>query len=275
MKQKIIPIASIGIGILAFILSAQYQRKQWADVQKERAKMQEGARKTAVVVTQRDVPALTRLEKEDLAKSEFPEAVVSDRAIRPEEVNLILGKKCLFTVPKGQMLQWSDMEGGSPFEKGLAGDIQQKMRAVSISVGGAAAVSGMIQPNDRVDVIGTFSFPSQTVRGEMETVTLTVLQDVTVLATGQVRAKQKGAARNLSASGYNTVTLEVTPREAEVLVFCQQTKGQLSLTLRSPSDVYYEADLPVINFEHIRTELPDLNEFRQKVIRRNPSPPKP
>jgi Flp pilus assembly protein CpaB len=151
---------------------------------------------------------------------------------------------------------------------GLAHLVQSGMRAISLSVGGSSAVSGMVQPNDRVDVLGTFTMASKTVPGEMETVTLTVLQDVTVLATGQRMANQAVARRGIAqASGYSTVTLEVTPREAELLVFAEEVKGRLVLSLRNPADVSFESDLPEIDFEHIEKRLRELNLYRQRNIR--------
>jgi len=71
---------------------------------------------------------------------------------------------------------------------GLAEMIKPTLRAVSIPVDAIASVSGMIKPNDHVDILGTFIFPSATVTGGVETITLTVLQDVTVLATGKALA---------------------------------------------------------------------------------------
>jgi pilus assembly protein CpaB len=140
------------------------------------------------------------------------------------------------------------------------------MRALSISVSGAASVSGMVQPNDRVDVLGTFSFPAEGVQGEMESVTLTVLQDVTVLAVGN-QLSRRPTDRARRSGGYSTVTLEITPREAELLVFAEQVKGRLVLSLRNASDVSFESDLPSVNFEQLQTTLPDMNRFRQQNIR--------
>ncbi len=127
----------------------------------------------------------------------------------------------------------------------------------------------MVQPKDNVDVLGTFAFPSQESPGQMETVTLSVLQDVTVLATGQKIARQSLGQRNsrYNSSGYNTVTLEVTPREAELLVFAQKMKGSLTLALRHPTDVTWKRDLPAVNFDLLQNELPAINLERQRNIR--------
>ncbi len=64
------------------------------------------------------------------------------------------------------------------------------------------------------------------------------------------------------------VTLEVTPREAEMLVFAEQIKGRISLALRSPSDTTYEKELPQVDLEQIRKEIVDLNKLRQEKVKK-------
>ena len=145
--------------------------------------------------------------------------------------------------------------------------IKNQLRAISLNISGASGVSGMVRPSDRVDILGTFAFPSKTLPGEMETVTLTVLQDVEILATGQKTSQDMAAARGRSSSsGYSTVTVQVTPREAELLVFAQQLRGSLALSLRNPADNTFETALPSINFDQLEKSLPELNRFRQQEI---------
>lgn len=270
MKQKIIPIASVLIGILAFFLTGHYLRVKHKEIEDIKKEIYKGARKIAVVAAAEDIPDGAIIAENDLGRKHSYEIEVSMRqhVVTVADAKLILGRKTTRKINRGEAIFWSDIEGGAEFSTGLASIVKPRMRAISLSIGGAAGVSGMVRPNDRVDVLGTFSFPSKKVPDEMETVTLTVLQDVTVLATGQTLAKQqmeRGSARG--AGGYSTVTLEVTPREAELLVFAQQMKGSLALSLRNPGDVSFETDLPEINFEHIESKLPELNLYRQQKIR--------
>ena len=103
--------------------------------------------------------------------------------------------------------------------------------------------------------------------------TMTVLQNVTVLATGTATARSRDPLGDPGGAdgSYATVTLCSTPREAEVLVFAQQMRGRLFLTLRNGSDVYYEEELPRIDFSKIEGELGDLNRQRQSKLRGLPS----
>ena len=271
MKNKIIPIISVLIGIIAFILTYQYLSGAQKKLQKLKDDIARGTRQVQIVVARADIPGGTAVSLDDLELTPMPEAFVPEQAVTTQdEVKMIVGKKTLLEVKAHKPLLWSNIEGGAQAGQGLAPTITHRMRAISLAIGGSAAVSGMVQPNDRVDVLGTFSFPSK-VPGEMETVTLTVLQDVTILATGQTLAKEKVFARKRAAtSGYSTVTVEVTPREAELLVFAQQMKGSLTLALRNPSDNSFETELPEINFSKLKDELPQLNTYRQKQIRHKP-----
>lgn len=275
MNQKIIPIASAGIGLIAFALTHQYLKSQWQQVQEELDRIRAGAQKIEIVVADTDIPQGTTLQRSDLAKKTVYERDVSVRGhvVLAADANLILGRQTMFSIQRKEALFWSDIEGGAQAGMGLAYMVKPGLRALSLAVSGAEAVSGMVEPNDRLDILGTFSFPSKTVPGEMETVTLTVLQDVTVLATGTQMSRQAaGALLGSRRAGYNSVTLEVTPREAELLVFAQQMKGRLTLALRNPGDLSFKKDLPEIDFHLLQTELPELNLIRQRDIRHKKNP---
>ena len=262
MKQRLVLIVSVLIGLAAFLLTSQY-------LQRERNKLYAGAEKIKVLAAARDLPAGTELQFSDLGQISVFKTAVGENVFRPEDLNTVLNKKLLFSVRRGDPLLWSLIQLPDRARGGLAPMIKPGLRAISIPVGGPSAVSGLVQPGDRVDILGTFTFPSRTQPGSAESVTLTVLQDVSVLATGQRLAKQDmmGDTWVQAAGGFSAVTLEVTPREAELLVFAQNVKGQLTLSLRNPEDLGFEKDLPEINFEHIEKRLPELNRYRQQFIR--------
>lgn len=262
MKQRLVLIASLLIGLLAFWLTAVHLKS-------ERERLYAGAAKITIVAAARDLPSGTILKIEDLGRKQVFKSSVGENVFRPEDVNLLRDKKLQFPLKAGEPVLWYHVQVSDRGAGGLASTVKSGLRAISLSVGGAAAVSGLVQPNDRVDIIGTFTFPSRKDPGQMEAVTLTLLQDVSVLATGQRLGKSDllGDSAGGASGGYGTVTLEVTPREAELLTFAQHVKGQLTLSLRNPEDVSFEKDLPEINFQHLETKLPDLNLYRQQYIR--------
>jgi len=271
MKQKFILIASVVIGLLAALITRSYLNAKDREVQAKINQFNRNNRKIDVMVVKRAVPSGTVLRVEDLGAVEEIERAVRSHAVKASDSLKLIGRKTIRALEANSVVYWSDIEGGQPGSGGLADDIKQNMRAISINVSGAASVSGMVKPNDHVDVIGTFTFPSKQVDGEMELVTMTILQDVLVLATGRETSKSVITAIRSTQTSYNMVTLEVTPREAEMLVFAEQIKGRLALALRNPEDVYYEKELPRVDFNKIQSEIETLNEFRQNQLLRKRS----
>lgn len=268
MKQRIILIVSVVVGLLAMFLTQQYLTAKDRQVTRRLAELDRRFTQIGVLAVGRALPAGSVLQRSDLKVLDVVASAVRGHAIQEQDLALVLGRRTVNPLQAAAPVFWSDLEGGDPKRRGLAQDVTHRMRAISINVSGAAAVSGMVRPNNRVDVIGTFTFPSRTVPGEMELVTLTILQDVTVLATGRETAKsQFGGGERSSSASYSTVTLEVTPREAEMLVFAEQIKGRLALALRNPEDVDYVKELPRVNFSKIEAEIESLNDYRQRVLR--------
>ncbi len=264
MKQSVVLIVSLVVGALAFLMSQKYLRD-------ERARLWAGAQEVDVLVASRDLPVGTMLRREDVAVMPVFETAVGEQVFRPEDWARIEGKRLLFGLRRLDPLMWHAVDVPMPGVGGLAEMVRPELRAVSLAISGDAAVSGLVRPNDRVDILGTFDLPSRTLPGELETVTLTVLQDVTVLATGQTLATQIGmtTARG-GAGGYSTVTFEVFPEEAELLVFAQHLKGRMTLTLRNPEDAEFlgRDKLRAIDFHRLEEKIPELNELRQRIIRR-------
>jgi pilus assembly protein CpaB len=266
MKQKFVLIAAIVFGIIAALLSKTWIDKRTREFNAMEERLRASSRKIKVVGAAKALPKGTIISEENIGALSVYEHGVRSHVIEYDDYIRIIGRRLVQSVDSHAPIFWSDIEGGNTGFRGLSADIRSEMRAVSIAVSGASAVSGMIRPNDTVDVLGTFVFSAADDPTASELVTRTVLQNVTVLATGSETAKTLNPLQR-TAGGYSTVTLEVTPREAEVLVFAQQMKGRLTLTLRNPSDVKFEVELPRVDFQRIEAELRRLNEYRQTRIR--------
>jgi len=266
MKKNIVLIVSLVVGLLAAVLTRAYVAAKEAEVTDKLDLLDKKFGTLWVVAYKRDVPMGTVLTRQDLHLLKVPKMGLRGQALEEENVPDVIGRKTLLSHNENEVVFWSDIEGGGSNEHALSADIKRQMRAISINCSGAASVSGMVHPNDHVDVIGTFAFPGangKVASGDIET--RTILQNVLVLATGQTTAKTRlGAVPAGAGQGYATVTLEVTPREAEILAFTEQMKGRLVLTLRNRSDTSCENELPKIDFEKIKSELEQLNDHRQK-----------
>lgn len=269
MKQKIVLIAAIVAGLVAALLTRFYLSAKDAEIADMKARFERRFGVMEVLCFAENVPGGTIISREQLGTKTVPQAGLRGQALTLDNLGDVLGKKVILGHSKGEVLFWADVEGGNPRAVGLAAAIKKGMRAVSINAAGAASVTGMVTPNDHVDVIGTFTFPDKSgKRDQAALVTCTILQNVLVLATGRITAKTGGRDGEGAGGSYSTVTLEVTPREAEMLAFAEQMRGRLSLSLRNRSDVSYERELPQVDFAKIRSEIEELNLKRQMKVRK-------
>ncbi|MEL6215853.1 MAG: Flp pilus assembly protein CpaB [Pseudomonadota bacterium] len=112
----------------------------------------------------------------------------------------------------------------------LAAILPSGKRAVSTSISEESAVAKMILPNDHVDVILTRRKPDRS--GNQEWVSDTLFRNIRVLAIGQTIEAKEGKK---DAEG-NVATLELTPRQAELLALANEM-GTINLALRSIADI--------------------------------------
>jgi pilus assembly protein CpaB len=110
----------------------------------------------------------------------------------------------------------------------MAAILPSGMRAISTPIREETSAGGFILPNDRVDVILSHKIK---VGSKEEPVSEAVLRNVRVLAIGQEIENKDGEK---VATG-KTATLELTPRQAELLALAQ-SMGEISLSLRSLAD---------------------------------------
>ena len=264
MKQRIVLIAAVVAGLIAAVLTRFYLSAKDAEIDEIKARFNARFGDMEVLCYAENVPSGAVVQKGMLGTKVVPKAGLRGQALTLENLGDVIGRKLLFPHNTGDVMFWSDIEGGNPRVEGLAAVVKKGMRAVSINCSGAASVSGMVRPNDHVDVIGTFDLsesPAGAARAK-SLVTCTLLQNVLVLATGKETAKTQQPAYG-AGGGFSTVTLEVTPREAEMLAFAEQIKGRLVLTLRNRNDTSTEKELPTVDFEKIRGEIEELNQKRQ------------
>ncbi len=108
---------------------------------------------------------------------------------------------------------------------GLAGRLNDGMRAVTIRVNESSSVGGFVQAEDRVDVLLTQTDKApENSTGPAHTYTKTLIRNVRVLAADQQ------TQRKVQNQPPKTVTLEVSEDDAKRLTLAG-TVGQLSLTL--------------------------------------------
>ncbi|NKB16641.1 MAG: Flp pilus assembly protein CpaB [Sphingomonadales bacterium] len=117
----------------------------------------------------------------------------------------------------------------------LAAILPRGMRATSTPISDKSAAGRMILPNDRVDVILIRRLQA---RDRSETFSSeTLFENIRVLAIGQQLEIKDGRK---TEAGATTATLELTPRQAELLALANSL-GEITLTLRSIADLTADA----------------------------------
>jgi pilus assembly protein CpaB len=129
-------------------------------------------------------------------------------------------------------------------QSGLSRQISIGKRALSIQVTEGQAVSRLLKPGDRIDILALVDYAS----GKKERLKVkTVLQDVLILSTGLyvtnsvpiINIKSETNSRQMklnSYTNYNTVTLELTPFEVQKMVFLISAGNGIYLSLRNNDD---------------------------------------
>ena len=269
MRQKILMLAAVFFGVLAFIFTYQ-------QIKQERSKIMNSAVRVRLIRMKADVPEGDKLMEADIEMYEamrFANAAANTLEIPWDRRSDVVGSPLRSMVRKGDILTWRDFKQVFTKDRsGLPAQTRSGWRAISIPVSQVTSVSGLIRPNNFVDVIGTFHFPDTKGDASLDTVTMTILQRVKVLATGAYigYAQQNGAQPNASAAGrsYSTVTLELTPKEVEMIIFAQQ-KGTLTLSLRSYEDPNITTDVQSVDWAYLQQHIKEYTAEREQLLRKS------
>jgi pilus assembly protein CpaB len=216
-RLKIAVVAAVIFGFIAAAASYNYLRQQNAAAEAMKKSLQK------IIVAAKDMPSGTMIDEKAIADGLLKEVAWPKDSIPAgsfSSTNELLGKAVNIKLVAGEPILASRVGGGL----GLPGRLTPGYRALAMKVDEVSGVSGFIAPDDRVDVIATVNAP-----GGEGRISKIVLQDKRVLSVAS-NAEQKSTGQMA-----RSITLEVTPEEAEKLSLAQ-SEGPLSLALRSSRD---------------------------------------
>jgi pilus assembly protein CpaB len=187
--------------------------------------------KVKVMVAARALSIGSLLKDDDLIVREFPIEAVPDGAMEPtDEVRMELRGALLrrYLDPNTPVLRGDILR---PRDRGfLAAVLRPGTRAIAVGVDVVTGTAGLIWPGDQVDLILTQSFDSAPVSRRV--VGETVLTGVRVIAVDQQISHGAGATEAGVGRVARTVTLEVTPEQAERVAVATRL-GRIDLTVRA------------------------------------------
>lgn len=209
----IIGTLALAVGALSSLLV--YKRLQ-ARVAPSRADVD-------VIVAANDIQVGAKIGDHDLKVVKYPPEDLPAHAFHMK--TSVIGRGVVLPIGKGEFIVAERLAGKNE-GAGLPALIATGMRAIAVRVNDVTAVAGFAVPGTRVDVLVTGNAPESG-----EPWTLTLLQNVAVLATGQ-RTERSPAGEPQSAT---VVTLLVSPEDAEKLALASQ-EARIQLVLRNPVD---------------------------------------
>lgn len=259
-------VAAVVLGLgAAFLVWSYTQRLQ---TQLRLVADQSKQQQVNVLVAARDIPAHTPLTP-DLVKV----VPIAASAKLPQALTLVKdvqGKLTRYPVAAGEQILPMNLED-QYVNEGLAGVVPTGKLAMAIQVTEIIAVGGLLAPGDHVDVLASFDqhvtgqqmaeiiaqnldvlAVAQTYEGEQSSslpTKSTAPPSGGVLPGGGLKGSPAAASSAPTTAGgtalspnrpppqplARTVTLAVTPRQAEELILAEQ-EGHLRLALRSPRD---------------------------------------
>ncbi len=173
-----------------------------------------------VAVASGDVYPGTALSSNLVTITSWPTNLIPSKAA--SSLRQVEGRVVVMPIAKGEAILFTKLapEGTAA---GLGALLDENKRALSVRVDDVSGVAGFVHPGDHVDVLVDLPVPNGS-----EHFSKTILQNVVVLSAGQFWEQSNERKPVL----VNTVTLELTPEEAEILNLASN-QGKIRLALRS------------------------------------------
>lgn len=240
----------LGLSVLLGLLAA-YGIQQWMRERLQELDRRAKGQPIQLVVAKTDLAKGTPIDSQHAAVRSVPQEYGHSDAIRPEQFDSAEGQVLAQAIKAGEMLMWSLLEGHkTPV---FADKVGPQRRAITVAVDEVNSLSGLLEPGDQIDLLMTLE-----IDGRRRTFTL--LQGVTVMATGQRTIEHgKGGERR----HYATVTLDTSPMEARDLVIARD-HGRLTALLRNPNEPIVQhrriIDLESLLYPRPQTQRPQAPE---------------
>ncbi|MGZ3509209.1 MAG: Flp pilus assembly protein CpaB [Vulcanimicrobiaceae bacterium] len=204
-----------------------------------------------VLVATQDIPARVTITQSMFRTETRPQSALQPDALG--DPSRAIGSLALITIPSGSQITASQV--GSHADFALPVRLQPGMRAVSIQIDKVKGVSGLVQPGDRVDVIAV---PPRS--GNVPPQASAILRGSRVLAIG-TSLEYASATPSPDMQNSTTVTLEVTPKQADLLAMAD-VNTTLRLALRSPKEPIRSAPTEQLSFSIAQAEAPQPQQSK-------------
>jgi pilus assembly protein CpaB len=233
LTRILVLVVALGAGIVAALLATQMSNRPAEPAPVAAVQAPPPPETVDVLVAAKEIATGKRLEAADLAWQSFPKSGIVEfyltKTARANAIQDLTGSFARAPFLAGEPMREQRLLKA---ERGFMSVILTPgMRATAIEVKAVSTAGGFILPNDHVDIILTRAASKSNGSGGDTYVTETILNNIRVLAVDQ----QVGDRAEPAMVVKDTVTLELTPRQAEVVAQAQQL-GVISLSLRSVTE---------------------------------------
>ena len=227
----VLALVAVVAGTLAALGTHGYIDRALAE---ERDRLQPDIAMVGVVVARRDLQRGDPVSAETMAVRQIPTDLAPSSGISPERFESYIGSTLALSVRSGEPLLTVAIAGSDAAH--FSQRLRTGFRAITIAVDEVNALSGMLQPGDRIDLMLTARAADARNDGHDQTIVL--MQDVLILATGrQVHPDLRGDAESSKSPErqFGAITIEVDPDRAQRLIVAQRS-GRITAILRNPTD---------------------------------------
>lgn len=188
-----------------------------------------------VLVASAEIGQGRLLEETSMRWQPWPEGAVSagfiTRASQPDAIETLAGSLVRSQFQESEPIRGDKLApAGSGYMSAL---LPAGKRAVAVRVSAENTAGGFVLPNDRVDVVHTYTRPSIGTEPP-QSVSRAILRNVRVLAVDQSRNSDPANPQEVVVG--RTATLELDIQQVE-LIMAAEASGTLSLALRSAADL--------------------------------------
>jgi pilus assembly protein CpaB len=208
----------------AYFANAYIERS----VQQRRAEIDSQYAPAKVVVANADLRPGVFLSGDTVAVRDVPRAFLHSDAVLAEDWSgVAAGRVLSHALRSGEPVLRSHL--AQELGAGFSSQLREGMRAMTFPVDDESSIAGMLAPGDRIDIFFT------TTVANSDSVTLPLLTNVPVIATGVRTATNTAYIDERRDGHYTTVTVSVLPEDAAKIAHAQDA-GRITVTLRQPKD---------------------------------------
>lgn len=135
--------------------------------------------------------------------------------------------------------------------------IPEGFKVVTIKVSGDTGLGGLLDPGDKVDVIGLFK--RRNARGQTQTTTRTFLKALRVFSVNSLMTAREDRQKN-GSNGSTIIGVLVTEKQSEEIYYVQRT-GEIKLVLRGD---HVESDDVADNLSDIIDDWGDFGDSKRE-----------